>query len=79
MDDLTETLSIRTRKLREARGWTQEELAHRVGVSARYVGEIERHHASPTVRVLGHIAAAFEIEPGELLKPLPKRGRRAAR
>jgi transcriptional regulator with XRE-family HTH domain len=70
MGDLTETLAKRTRRMREERGWTQEELAHRVGVSARYIGEIERHHASPTVNVLGSIAAAFEVEPGELLRSL---------
>ncbi len=64
------------RQMREAREWTQEELADRVGLSARYVGEIERHRASPTVNVLGRLAQAFGIEAAELLKRLPKRGGR---
>jgi transcriptional regulator with XRE-family HTH domain len=73
MDALTEIVALRTRQMRVARKWTQEELADRVGLSARYIGEIERHHASPTVNVLGRLAAAFEVEPAELLKRPPKR------
>jgi len=76
MDELTQILAIRIRKGRTARGWTQEELADRVALSARYIGEIERHHASPTVKVLGRLAKAFGVKPAELLKPLPKRTRR---
>jgi transcriptional regulator with XRE-family HTH domain len=77
MDDLTEILATRIRRMREARGWTQEELAHRVGLSARYVGDIERRRSSPSVKVLGRIAAAFEVKAGELLRPSPKRARKA--
>jgi len=58
MDNLTEVLAIRMRQLRAARDWTQEELADRVGLSSRYIGEIERHRASPTVNVLGQLASA---------------------
>lgn len=75
MDGLTEILAIKMRQMRTARGWTQEELADRVGLSARYVGEIERHHASPTVSVLGRLATAFDVEPAELLMRLPKRAK----
>jgi len=64
------------RQMREAREWTQEELADRVGLSARYIGEVERHRASPTVNVLGRLARAFEVEAAELLKRAPKRGGR---
>jgi XRE family transcriptional regulator, regulator of sulfur utilization len=73
--DLTQALAIRVRQVRLARGWTQEELAHRVGLSASYIGEIERHHASPTVNVLGGLARAFWVDPVELLKRAPKRGK----
>ena len=76
MDGLTEIVAIRTRQMRLARKWTQEELADRVGLSARYIGEIERHRASPTVNVLGRLALAFEVEPEELLKLPAKRARR---
>ena len=47
---------------------TQEELADRAGLSMRYVGAIERGDVSASVTILGQIADALEIEPGELLK-----------
>lgn len=59
------------RNLRQARHdkkLTQEELADRAGLSMRYVGAIERGDVSASVTVLGQIADALEIEPGDLLK-----------
>lgn len=76
MDELTEVLAIRTRQMRAARKWTQEELADRVGLSARYIGEIERHRASPTVNVLGRLATAFGVPPAELLKSSARQSKR---
>jgi transcriptional regulator with XRE-family HTH domain len=43
-------------------------LAERAGLSARYVGAIERGDVSASVTVLGQIAEALGTEPGELLK-----------
>ena len=77
MADLTEILAVRIRQLRFVRKWTQEELADRAGLSARYLGEIERHRASPTVSVLGRLAAALEVDPAQLLKRRPKRNKRS--
>ena len=47
---------------------TQEELAERAGLSARYVGAIERGDVSASVTVLGQIAEALGAEPGDLLR-----------
>lgn len=66
--DLKEVMAINLRRLRHDKQMTQEELAHRAGVSARYVGGIERATVSASVTVLGRIAEALELEPGELLK-----------
>ena len=62
MADLKEIVAINVRRLRHDRGWTQEDLADRVGLSARYVGQIERAQASMTITVLGRIANALEVE-----------------
>lgn len=75
MDNLTATLSVRIRQMRHVRQWTQEELADRVGLSARYIGDIERRQKSPTVSVLGRIAAAFQVDPCELLRKEPDTAR----
>jgi transcriptional regulator with XRE-family HTH domain len=67
MDDLTQILATRLRQIRNERDWTQEDLAERAGISARYIGDIERQYASPTVKVLGRLAKALGVSPGELL------------
>ncbi|MEH3116652.1 MAG: helix-turn-helix transcriptional regulator [Methylorubrum populi] len=66
--DLKEVMAINLRRMRHDRDMTQEELADRAGLSARYIGAIERADVSASVTVLGQIADALSIEPGELLK-----------
>lgn len=68
MADLKEIVAINVRRLRHGKGWTQEDLADRVGLSARYIGQIERSQASMTVTVLGRISEALKVEAGELVK-----------
>jgi transcriptional regulator with XRE-family HTH domain len=68
MADLKETVATNVRRFRNARRWTQEDLADRVDLSARYVGQIERAQASMSVTVLGRLADVFELDAGELVK-----------
>jgi len=56
------------RRLREERGLTQEELAERAGMSATYVGFVERGDNVPTLTILLQLAEAFDISPSELLR-----------
>lgn len=56
------------RRLREARGLTQEELAERAEVSATYVGFVERGDNVPTLTIIIQIASALGIRPSELLR-----------
>ncbi|MFG1307074.1 helix-turn-helix transcriptional regulator [Xanthobacter autotrophicus] len=66
--DLKEIMARNLRRIRHDENLTQEELADRAGLSMRYVGAIERGDVSASVTVLGQIAEALGIEPGELLK-----------
>lgn len=66
--DLKEVMAKNLRRARHDKKLTQEELADRAGLSMRYVGAIERGDVSASVTVLGRIADALEIEPGELLR-----------
>ena len=61
------------RRKRHDQHMTQEELAERAGLSARYVGAIERGDVSASVTVLGQIAEALGVEPGDLLLRRPGR------
>lgn len=66
--DLKEVMAKNLRRTRHDKKLTQEELADRAGLSMRYVGAIERGDVSASVTVLGQIADALGIEPGELLE-----------
>ena len=71
--DLKEVVAINLRRARHAKELTQEELADAAGLSARYVGAIERADKSPSVSVLGRIADALEIDPCELVQSVKPR------
>jgi transcriptional regulator with XRE-family HTH domain len=66
--DLKRAMAINVRRERQARKLTQEELAHRADLSARYLGSIERATVSASVTVLGRLAQAFRIDPCELIR-----------
>jgi transcriptional regulator with XRE-family HTH domain len=65
--DLKEIMARNLRRIRHDKHLTQEELADRSGLSARYIGAIERAEMSASIIVLGQIAEALEVEPAVLL------------
>ncbi len=73
--DLKEVVAVNLRRLRHANGMTQEELAERAGLSARYVGGVERADVSVSVTVLGRIADALGVEAVELVRVEAPNGR----
>jgi XRE family transcriptional regulator, regulator of sulfur utilization len=63
-----EKFGATVRRLREARGLTQETLAEAAGISATYVGFIERGDSIPTLSVILQVAGALSVRPAELLR-----------
>jgi len=72
--DLKEVMAINVRRIRHDKKMTQEELADRAGLSARYLGSIERAAVSASVTVLGRLAEALRIDASDLIST-PKRRR----
>jgi transcriptional regulator with XRE-family HTH domain len=66
--DLKKAMAINVQRERHARNLTQEELAYRASLSARYLGSIERGSVSASVTVLGRLARALRIDPCELIR-----------
>lgn len=56
------------RRLRKAKGLTQEQLAHEADMAMRYVAGVERGEENPSLRFLVKIAEALDVEPDVLLK-----------
>jgi transcriptional regulator with XRE-family HTH domain len=54
-------LAATVRRLRTQRGETQEDLAHRAGITVAAFARIERGHANPTWTTVVRIAAALEV------------------
>jgi transcriptional regulator with XRE-family HTH domain len=56
------------RRLREQRGWTQDELAERAGMNGSYVGFIERGENVPTLSVILLLAQTLQVDAGDLVR-----------
>ncbi|PRO39525.1 helix-turn-helix domain-containing protein [Bacillus sp. LLTC93] len=56
----------RIRAYRKLKGYTQEGLAKRLGISVSVLGEIERGNRLPTNQMVGQIADALNITVEEL-------------
>lgn len=61
-------LGSRIRSLRNAKGWTQQELGGRADINYKFLGEIERGQQNPSFQVLVKIATALEVELPELFR-----------
>jgi transcriptional regulator with XRE-family HTH domain len=71
--DLKKAMAINLRRERHAKALTQEELADRAGLSARYLGSIERGAVSASVTVLGRLAQALRVDPCDLIRAQQRR------
>ncbi|MFC6487690.1 helix-turn-helix domain-containing protein [Nitratireductor sp. GCM10026969] len=65
--DVIDRLSRNLRRLRQQKGWSQEEFAFHAGIHRTYVSDLERGARNPTVTVVDKLAKALEVKLGELL------------
>lgn len=65
--DIRGRLGRKIRQAREAKSWSQEELADRAGLHRTYVSGLERGVRNPTVTVLAKITLALGVTFGGLL------------
>jgi transcriptional regulator with XRE-family HTH domain len=76
--DLRQVFAVNLRRLRHARGLSQEALAYEADVNRTYMSKLEKGESYPGLEIIGKLADALEVEPADLLRlPPGKRGRRA--
>jgi transcriptional regulator with XRE-family HTH domain len=67
MEDLRQVVARNLRRLRQEKGWSQEELAFRAGVDRSYISQLETADYAATVTMIGKLAEALKVEPIEFL------------
>ena len=71
--DWCKVVGENVRRLRLAKGMSQEELSFVSGLHRTYVSGVERGKRNPTVVVIAQLAEALETEPAKILdKPKAK-------
>jgi len=70
MERAVEGFGRNVRALRVERGWTQEELADRSGLTSVQISRVERGVREVRLTTLMRLLCALETTPGRLLKGL---------
>ncbi|WP_156680875.1 helix-turn-helix domain-containing protein [Sphingomonas profundi] len=65
--DIRQRLGRNLRRLREAKGWSQEAFAHEAGIHRTYVSDIERGARNPTILIVEKLAKPLGVASAELL------------
>lgn len=65
-DDPNRKFGQQLRKVRQAKGLSQEVLAHEVGVARSYLWRIEQGLANPTISIVGKLAQGLKVPLKEL-------------
>jgi transcriptional regulator with XRE-family HTH domain len=65
---LRRTVAKNLRRLRNASGLSQEELADRAAINRNYVGMLEREEHAATIDMLEKLAQVLEVDAAEFFK-----------
>jgi transcriptional regulator with XRE-family HTH domain len=69
--DLRQAFATNLRRLRHAKGISQEDLAYRAGVNRTYMSKLEKGASYPGLEIIAKLATVLEVEPAELLRVPP--------
>jgi transcriptional regulator with XRE-family HTH domain len=67
MDDIRQRLAGNLRKLRIAKGLSQEAFADHAGIHRTYVSDLERGARNPTISVVEKLARGLGVTASDLL------------
>jgi transcriptional regulator with XRE-family HTH domain len=72
--DLRDIFATNLRRLRNAKGLAQDDLAYEAEVSRSYLSQLEKGAFYASLRIIGKLADALGVEPAELLRLPTKKG-----
>ena len=67
--DLREVFATNLRRLRHAKGMSQDELAYSSEISRSYLSKLEKGVFYASLKIIGRLAETLEVEPTEFLRP----------
>jgi transcriptional regulator with XRE-family HTH domain len=73
--DLRDVFATNLRRLRNAKGISQEGLAYTAGVNRTYLSKLETGASYVGLEIIGKLADVLEVEPAELLQRQSRRTR----
>lgn len=75
--DLREVFAVNLRRLRHAKGMSQDELAYAAEVSRSYLSRLEKGVFYASLKIVGRLAETLDVEPAEFLRrPLRRPSRK---
>ena len=74
--DLREIFATNLRRLRNAKGLSQDDLAYEANISRSYLSKLEKGVYYASLKIVGKIAGTLGVEPAELLQLPPRRAAR---
>jgi transcriptional regulator with XRE-family HTH domain len=73
--DLREVFAGNLRRLRHAKGMSQDDLAYEADISRSYLSQLEKGGFYASLKIIGKLAEALDVEPAELLKTMSEANR----
>lgn len=74
--DLRQVFAANLRRLRHAKGLSQEGLAYEAGVNRTYMSKLEKGGTFVGLEIIGKLAKALDVEAAEFLKLPAKKARK---
>jgi transcriptional regulator with XRE-family HTH domain len=75
--DFRQVFAANLRRLRREKGFSQEGLAWEAGVNRSYMAKIETGKTWVGLEIICKLADVLDVEPADLLRLPPRRGRRS--
>jgi transcriptional regulator with XRE-family HTH domain len=74
--DLRDVFATNLRRLRHAKGLSQDDLAYEAEVSRSYLSQLEKGAFYAILKIVSKLAVVLEVDPAELLKSPLRKGLR---
>jgi transcriptional regulator with XRE-family HTH domain len=62
MSDNSDNLGLKIKQMRKAKGWTQEQLAERIGIDNKHLSRIEKGYHMPNYQIIKKLAQIFNFD-----------------